>query len=339
MKTWKWIGLMLTGGILSGCVSNQSEEDFLPQEVTFQVVQAPVSKAITSYPTTLPFKAYAYFLPVGKKWDSDKKDAEFYISGDIVEYDNTNNTWHTSTTYYWPKQGSLTFFACSPVAITEKTEFAHEKDGFKLTQWDVTETGNAKIDFMTAEIVKDKQGNENTYGRNGVPTCFHHRLARVNVKAKLDADYGEDKKVILKKVEMTKIYTIGDYHIDQWNNQSGQKDIMQYDSVGIELTSTAKDIGIQGRMMIPQALYKGNQAGDAGAQFRVTYEEITSNNNIETQRTTHQKDIIIWEATEIWGIGKEITYTLIVNLGTSYIEFDTNVTDWTKLTDSELTLE
>lgn len=38
-------------------------------------------------------------------------------------------------------------------------------------------------------------------------------------------------------------------------------------------------------------------------------------------------------------MNNDITYTLIISLGTNYIEFDTSVTDWVGYGNTDLTIE
>ena len=82
----KRIIILLTGvGIaLAGCMEEKVDNNFLPEEISFQVVQAPSARGDmtgkTEYPKSLPFGAYAYFLPAGSTWDADKVSAEVYIN-------------------------------------------------------------------------------------------------------------------------------------------------------------------------------------------------------------------------------------------------------------------
>ena len=100
----KRIIILLTGvGIaLAGCMEEKVDNNFLPEEISFQVVQAPSARGDmtgkTEYPKSLPFGAYAYFLPAGSTWDADKVSAEVYINDAEISYDNTNANWHAATT-------------------------------------------------------------------------------------------------------------------------------------------------------------------------------------------------------------------------------------------------
>lgn len=52
-----------------------------------------------------------------------------------------------------------------------------------------------------------------------------------------------------------------------------------------------------------------------------------------------EKDILIKNVTPAWYTNNDITYTLIISLGTNYIEFDTSVTDWVGYGNMDLTIE
>lgn len=333
----KRIIILLTGvGIaLAGCMEEKVDNNFLPEEISFQVVQAPSARGDmtgkTEYPKSLPFGAYAYFLPAGSTWDADKVSAEVYINDAEISYDNTNANWHAATTYYWPKQGSLTFFAYSPKTIASHAGFSYDKEGITLNGWDIN--ANPNVDFMVADIAKNKRGNEDNYAYNGVPTLFRHKLARVSVKAKLDDAY-ENKTINLTSVELTNIKTKGNYVNNNWTRQGAPENIQVYnDASGLLLNKDAAiEIGTQKRIVMPQALAQD-------AYFKIKYNLTTTIAGGGTDTQLIEKDILIKNVTPAWYTNNDITYTLIISLGTNYIEFDTSVTDWVGYGNMDLTIE
>lgn len=327
--------IILMAGVsaaLAGCVKEEAGGSLAPGEISYRVVQGNTAQADmtgkTEYPKEVPFASYAYFLPAGKAWNTHKGDAEMYINNAKIEHDAGNNSWHAATTYYWPKQGSLTFFAYSPATIASHGGFSRGKEGITLTGWNVN--ANSGVDFMVADIAADKRGNEDNYAYNGVPTLFRHKLARVSVKARLDNTY-DGKTVRLKSVTLTYIYTEGDYANNNWTGQRDARYIGQYSNqTGQPLTATAAiDAGTQKRIVMPQAL-----AANAG--FNIAYEVTTDATGVTESFT---KDILIKSVTPAWYMNTDITYTLIISLGTNYIEFDTTVTDWVEHGGTGLTIE
>lgn len=94
------------------------------QEITFNV--APKTKAgpnpkTEAFSTNNVFASWAYYLPntEGTSWDKNRTDAKIYIgkegdAGVTISHDDVNNVWKNSgVSYYWPKDGKLTFFAYS----------------------------------------------------------------------------------------------------------------------------------------------------------------------------------------------------------------------------------
>ena len=128
----KRIIILLTGvGIaLAGCMEEKVDNNFLPEEISFKWCKPPLpaghdrQDGISEKPS---FRGIRLFPFPGSTWDADKVSAEVYINDAEISYDNTNANWHAATTYYWPKQGSLTFFAYSPKTIASHAGFSYDK--------------------------------------------------------------------------------------------------------------------------------------------------------------------------------------------------------------------
>jgi len=137
-----------------------------------------------------------------------------FITNEKVAQKGTE--WKTvENTYYWPKTGKLNFISYSPFsadkapAVTENT-----------IDWKAYTVG--ADDLMYADRAKDKSENENVYtnisGATGVPTLFHHALARLSFQVKasfLEYTDPENKskttwEVTLKNATLSKLYNTGD---------------------------------------------------------------------------------------------------------------------------------
>lgn len=238
---------VLTAAILAvttcafiGCTKNEVRSiSDNPQAVRFLPLNGKHSTKVmvddTTYPDDLPFGTLAYYLPSGN-WDDKMADATLYIPKSKVVHNNGN--WEVDgKTYYWPKSGSLTFFAYSPFAHEDGTLLAVDKvyntthdDGIHILNYDVH--AHQATDFMVADIAKDKTANESNGGYTGVPIVFRHKLSQIvginfqtvitngNALVKHDYSYGRSTKgplqagdVVfkLKKVEVKDLYTVGDY--------------------------------------------------------------------------------------------------------------------------------
>ena len=239
---------VLTAAILAvttcafiGCTKNdvRSISDN-PQAVRFLPLNGKHSTKVMvdgiTYPDNLPFGTLAYYLPSGKNWNANKADATLYIPKSEVVHNNGN--WEVKgKTYYWPKSGSLTFFAYSPFAHEDGTLLAVDKvsntthdDGIYIENYDVH--AHQATDFMVADIAMDKTANESNGGYTGVPIVFRHKLSQIvginfqtvitkgTALVEHDYSYGRsthgplqagDVVFKLKKVEVQNLYTVGDY--------------------------------------------------------------------------------------------------------------------------------
>lgn len=166
------------------------------QEITFNV--APKTKVddthgYKEFGKGNVFASWAYYLPTGKNWDANSNLAEEYISGAEIAYrektaGSAEKVWKAGKTYYWPKNGSLTFFAYSLnkddlTLKGEHSEFTCDPVGGISGHINMSDNSNA--DFLVAEIAKDRTENVKTHFTEGVPTLFRHKLSKIvfNVKA------------------------------------------------------------------------------------------------------------------------------------------------------------
>lgn len=244
---------VLTAAILAvttcafiGCTKNEVRSiSDNPQAVRFLPLNGKHSTKVMvdgiTYHTTLPFGTLAYYLPSGNTWKDHKANATLYIPKSKVVHNNGN--WEVDgKTYYWPKSGSLTFFAYSPFAHEDGTLLAVDKvsntthdDGIHILNYDVH--AHQATDFMVADIAMDKTANESNGGYTGVPIVFRHKLSQIvginfqtvitnttsTGTALVEHDYAHGHSDIagnleagdvvfkLKKVEVKNLYTVGNY--------------------------------------------------------------------------------------------------------------------------------
>ena len=244
---------VLTAAILAvttcafiGCTKNEVRSiSDNPQAVRFLPLNGKHSTKVMvdgiTYPTTLPFGTLAYYLPSGNTWKDHKANATLYIPKSKVVHNNGN--WEVDEkTYYWPKSGSLTFFAYSPFAHEDGTLLAVDKvsntthdDGIHILNYDVH--AHQATDFMVADIAMDKTANDSNGGYTGVPIVFRHKLSQIvginfqtvitnttsTGTALVEHDYAHGHSDIagnleagdvvfkLKKVEVKNLYTVGNY--------------------------------------------------------------------------------------------------------------------------------
>lgn len=243
---------VLTAAILAvttcafiGCSKNEVRSiSDNPQAVRFLPLNGKHSTKVmvdgTTYPADLPFGTLAYYLPSGN-WNANMADATLYIPiSKVVNKSGaaSGNAWEVEgKEYYWPKSGSLTFFAYSPFSYQEPNggklaiESLSGNDGIQIVDYDVD--AHQDTDFMVADIAKDKTAKESNGGYTGVPIVFRHKLSQIvginfqtvitNTEGNLvehDYSYGRstngplqagDIVFKLKKVEVRNLYTKGTY--------------------------------------------------------------------------------------------------------------------------------
>lgn len=273
---------VLTAAILAvttyafiGCTKNEVRSiSDNPQAVRFLPLNGKHSTKVmvdgTTYPADLPFGTLAYYLPSEKNWNDHIAEATLYIPISKVEnktHAASGSAWEVEgKTYYWPKSGSLTFFAYSPFAYQETSggnlaiASLTGNDGIQIVDYDVD--AHQDTDFMVADIAKDKKANENQPGSslyNGVPIVFRHKLSQIvginfqtvitNGNALVEHDYSNghsangpleagDIVFKLKKVEVKNLYTKGTYGYtntkadpvaEHWNPLSNKKPYTWFD--------------------------------------------------------------------------------------------------------------
>ena len=209
--------------ILSGCAKIEQREAEAVQ-LSWQVIQDGPTKA-SAYNTGDTFLSWAWYLPDGKSWSSNKADAERYIGGETsgatIGYVSSKNAWKNvvwggtnwkeGVSYYWPKAGKLSFFAAIPSSLGSAVSCT-ATNGIKITDWDVN--ANQDTDIMVADLVSDQNGNTSTTGGwlSGVPTVFRHKLSQiVGFEFNTLKDYSASIKFYVTGISLKNIIQKGTY--------------------------------------------------------------------------------------------------------------------------------
>ena len=202
------------------------------QEITFNV--APKTKAATKFADNLKFKSYAYYLPGEETWDNHKTDPALYINGAEISYqkktaDSEEKVWKAEHSYYWPKNGKLTFFAWTSLKETVGNPNSYtvsyvddvtcsNTTGIKVENYKVDSEKNKNVDLLVADIKADQKANTTTteagkYYNNGVPTLFRHKLSYLIFKVKTATDdyASAGKEFALKSIKILGVDSKGTY--------------------------------------------------------------------------------------------------------------------------------
>lgn len=324
---------------LASCVKNEVRVNAPDKEITFQTV----STKAAAFNTNHKFYSYAYFLEKGKNWDAKHADAQAYIDNALIAYKSTPNGiyWAAAKPYYWPKQGSLTFFAWTddtddPKVGTGAAVSCAPTTGIKITNYSVKENKNK--DILVADIAKDKTANESATGtwEKGVPTVFRHALAKVEFNVNKKKAY-ENVKFIVKSITLNNVSTKGTFTQGspdettgwKWSDWAETDNLTVFSSTtGMEVTKTAEpapakfnalDSGDYS-IVLPQTF---NDTPTLTIVYDIITSYITGHPVTETVTETKAlKDIYKSD----WACKKK--YVLWITLGLNEIYWDPSVEGW-----------
>lgn len=202
---------------LAACSKNEVVSVTPDQEITYQTIS---TKAASPLANNKAFISYAYLVPETESWNTATTKT-LYINGQKISYhDNyigTQAAWAADSKYYWPKQGSLTFFAWTDNTNnpTSSTVACSKDKGITFTSYSTTA---ANTDLMVAKIAADKKSNpsDNSGGSNsstwaaGVPTVFQHILSSIKLIAKTSGNYAS-ATISISSIIIDKLYSTGNY--------------------------------------------------------------------------------------------------------------------------------
>lgn len=253
-----------------------------------------------------------------------------------------NKVWKDQeTSYYWPKEGKLTFFAYSlnSKSLTDKsgtdTHFTclnHE------SQYGIFGSLNLDIhpntDFLVADIASDKTANEKVYNFNGVPTLFKHKLSRVKFAVRKKSDY-PGATITLNSITFKKLVNGMTY--SQFWKDANKGIICDYMVPGTAISEqkyTETDFTVSSTSFDPVP---------ASNEVRYIYipqnfkdvKDVTKIATIEVKYTvkfkdgiseTYAKTLNVKEIFPRWEVGKRYTFNLIFSL--DEINWAPAVGDW-----------
>lgn len=250
------------------------------REITFQTARymGGVTKATPAdykdeY-AAVPFGAFAWYKGVSA---SDNAD---FMTNQKVSF--ADPVWRPEgTTYYWPKSGSIDFICYSPYTAdgTNAPLPTITEDSMVYPAWDVA--AHPDVDVMYADKVTGLTNNIHTYYYDGVPTLFHHALAKVNFQIKAAYTEVEDPETHTKtkweiKVDSVKVNNIlssGSFTLNlngsKWDKPAGSvwdPDTTKTTNMKLDVSGVANPLenGVvydldSNVFVMPQTLTGGNQ--------------------------------------------------------------------------------
>ena len=346
----KLIVLFSAVAALAACSKNEVVPAVSGENVEISYKVAPRTKADPqAFDTHNVFASWAYYLPSGKNWNANHTDTEakIYIGkegeeGATISYGN--NVWKDQkASYYWPKEGKLTFFAYSlnSNSLTDKsgtdTHFTclnHDSQYGIFGSLNLDTHPNT--DFLVADIAKDKTANQNVYNFNGVPTLFKHKLSRVKFAVKKKSDY-PGATITLNSITFKNLVNGMTYTQYQKDAAKGiytpdylfpgtKRTDQKYTETAFEVSSSKAFDPVPDKnevryIYIPQD-FKGVTETDKIATIEVKY-TVTFKDGISE---TYTKTLNVKNIFDSWEIGKRYTFNLIFSL--DEIKWAPAVGDW-----------
>lgn len=344
---------------LASCTKNEVKPVEIDQEITYQTITTKAEAS--SFASDRHFTSYAYMLPYGQTWDSNYSSGSAYIADADISYHTTPYEWKAEKTYYWPKQGSLTFFAwstytTSKASLTDATVGCTQAKGIQVNAFDITK--NKNVDFLVAEVAKDKKANETQHQdgsshtwAKGVPTVFKHALSKlvfkvVTVKNGEPYDYSDDAVTFtVKSIKLKGVNNNLAYSQDWQSGNTASKHTWTDPTPAVEIdvpVFTGEYVATNTATALTPAT--GNysivipQSFDSDDVLEIIYEiktEFISGKPVTETVTINDKRLSeIYTAK--WEPGME--YTLTIKLGIDEVLWDPTLVDWAVGTTVDVTI-
>lgn len=338
--------VIYTSALLMISACTKTDADLVQKEpISFSnpIIQPNTRTIIedTNYPTTESFKVWAQWDQNGfVHWNGNglqDKPSAMYMNGLEVSY--KGGYWATKDTYYWPKDGGLTFAAYSPFSLNA----SYTQEGLKIDKFKVD--SNAPTD-----ILYSKRAYNCRYNPDGQNIVFYHALAKVRFK--IVADYDGVKLVSLK---VRSICTTGNFNEniiedeaapDTYKTNANKRKWTIVENKGNEIVADyladfngkidipQKGVGLsvepltsQSILVMPQRF--AQSAGPMGNVIDATHAffEIKYTDKSGTVHTSTEDKAKIASFTPVWEPGKSYTYT--ITIGSNKINFNVDgVEEW-----------
>ena len=325
-------------------------------QISFQPLVANATKAdyvsdatISGHEAVFNFSVYAWYTP-GVSFNAE--NAQEYMVNVPVIWNETlgaepdgNGSWAPEETYYWPKNGKLSFEAYYPTGKAGTVSSSKDK-GLEFKDFAVP-TLNEQYDLLYSERVFDKTSSVGADGGYaGVDIPFKHALSAVEVTAKADADYSGALK--LKKITILNVYNKGTFNQNlaagqetdkmAWTEFSGKEDYVLFDSsdgvvlTTVALSSSSAENKISNAILLPQVFA---HLTSEHVSIKVEYSIKHGTNWLDQENTFDLADG--YSGISAWEMGRKYTYNFTIALDKVY--FAPGVEDWKDVAVNPITVK
>lgn len=371
--------IISVAALVAMCACTKNEVNLPEQEISFKVANYLNQTKAGEKKYVGCFGTFAFQIPEGMTWSASAnatseatatsvatdKDKTVYMNN--VEISDHQGVWKSEAVYYWPKTGSLTFASYSPVSTKAacRCSVSCGLDAvIKVENWTVNTVYSAQAkdyteDLMYADVITDQKSNKNpaVYGdvsgvSEGVPTLFHHALAKVNLQAKAaDVSGAYTYAIYIDNVAIKDILYSGSYQVGAgWTRSTNvgsdpniyaytvpafaNGDVYADKATTAALSGDAKSL-FDNYFVLPQTL-----ANASVINISFTIVTIGADGKVVLVEKANSGDIKINDmGLKSWDENKNITYTVTINpVGSSLITFDPVVSEWDSVTGTDITI-
>ena len=205
--------------VLAGCVKNEPSNGGAVSDakISFDApavtgITRAVPGEISKYDTRENFSVYAHYYAGGTY--TTFADGQSFIDNEKTAY-NGVDSWNTESveggqTYYWPKEGSLTFGAYSPSDAANHCTVDWGATGITFTNFEVRTNPAEHYDLMFSERSYNRVQSTGGQAYSGVDINFKHALSSVVFKLKLAEPY-DGHIITVKSIKLQNAYTKGNF--------------------------------------------------------------------------------------------------------------------------------
>ena len=343
----------LVGVAFTSCVRNEEFAPKTQKEISFEVANYVHSTRANS--------AFNYTSFAASAWVTDDATKALFLDKEVTKQTIEGTTvWKTAETYYWPLEGTVDFICYYPTTV--KPSITNDYAGAdKLTYTDYTVDD---VDVMYSDKAirysANKSATDNgtdfgigSYGFTGVPTLFHHALAKLNFKVQ-NGNYDDGVyywKVTVKSITANNIHTKGSVTLTHngnvtpstygnWNLPANNVWTPSTPAVTTAYTwdptddvvlnhETATAFDAKTVYVMPQTLV----AGDQTVTVVYTIDQIRKSDSAVISSKDYNPTLDLYSTTlEHWQMNKDITYTLSFNPKGEMILFAPAVQEWVTAT-------
>lgn len=313
------------------------------KEVTFQAYNyASQTKAnsLIDQEGVTSFHTYAFYNPT-------EGTQQAFMTDETISWNSTDKVWAPSRKYYWQKTGDDNF-----ISFYYTNSKAPSVPSDKNLKWENIEVASDD-NFLFADEAFHYNANVATYNfngaANGVPTLFHHALAQVAFKVKMnkvtDGDKYTWKAEMLSGNGVASVLKKGSLILSNagqattgtkaWSNSNTSKPNVGWIAGSVTedfsfatptlTTTTAADL-LAMRTVMPQSLA---DATVITLKFKLYsyYDGASTPESVEVITVEKKLTELVSTITD-WNMNTKYTYTITIDPSTTEVLFDPAVEAW-----------